>query len=62
MFQIYDTLIDFYDLLVEQQIEKDQNENDVKNNHDHHKYNSRNIAVGLLTPMNRVHQYHVQQT
>jgi len=62
MFQIDYLIIDFYDLLTKQQIEKHENKNSVKDNHNHHKHDGRNSAMTLLTPMNRVHQYHVQQT
>jgi len=59
MFQFDNLIIDFYDFLAKQQIEKHENKNSVKDNHDHYKHNGRNTTISLLTPMNRVHQYHV---
>ena len=61
MFQIDYLIIDFYDLLLEKQINKQHDKNSIKDNHDHYKHNGCSSTVSLLTPMNRVHQYHIQQ-
>jgi len=62
MFQLDYLVIDFYDLLLKKEINKHQNKSSVKHNHDHNKHGRRNDTSSLLAPMNRVHQYHIQQT
>jgi len=60
MFQVYDTFIDFYDLLLEKEVNENQNKSTIKNNKNHYKNSCRHTTIDLLTPINRVHQYHVQ--
>ena len=62
MFQIDDTFIDFYDFLFEEEIDKQQDESKIEDDHDSYENDSGNIRIVFLAPVNGVDQYHVQQT
>jgi len=62
MFQVDHTFVDFYDLLFEKEINKDDNESGVKNNKNKYKYYCSYSALGLFTPVYGVDQDHIPET